>query len=442
MNEKDQILFTLKMIEEKQHSIPHAEWKDYEFTLLKKDILDSSGVTISTHTLKRLFGKINYKKDYRPQHATRDAIACYLGYGSWEQFIKENHDLIIEFSRVEKKAKNGRKSNVILNRRSGTILIIVIVMLAMILFLCFMLRRYQVGPGPYEFSADNRNGDVPLTVTFRYDVSEMHSDQLMIDFDYVHPSQGGEFFLSDKGQTFLNHTYQIPGVYRPKLIWQNVPVDSEIIIARSEGWVSFYHPEREIHLYGMDNMYRINMPPGYLTFSRKMIASYGRDTTRVFYTSHRNIMDFEASGDDFRLSAGFINGPDNGGVSCFDSRFIVFCEYSNSMVEFVEHGCHRYSRIKIGEKYYTGEYYDLEALTMTPGEYHVMTMEVKEKTASVYLNGDLVYELIYETSTGEIKGLEVFFKGSGIVDQLTLTNNNNDTVYYENFGATGDEIGK
>lgn len=88
MNEKDQKLFILKMIEEKQHSTHHTVWKDYEFTLLKKDILDTSGVTINTHTLKRLFGKINYKKDYRPLAGQRRI--CRGGSFSSVSWISRN----------------------------------------------------------------------------------------------------------------------------------------------------------------------------------------------------------------------------------------------------------------------------------------------------------------------------------------------------------------
>lgn len=185
----------------------------------------------------------------------------------------------------------------------------------------------------------------------------------------------------------------------------------------------------------MDNMYRLPETPGILAFSRGKLATYGLDTFRVYCTTHRNIRDFGISGDVFKLTAGFFNGPDNGGISCYDSRFRVIEEYSYSMVRFVEPNCHRYGRIKFGEKYYAGDYHDLSALIFTPGEYHEMTMEVRDKQAAVFLDGDPVYEMDYEVSIGEIKGLEVFFQGSGIVDHLTLTGSGGDTIYHESLGA-------
>lgn len=116
-------------------------------------------------------------------------------------------------------------------KRSRVILLTVMIILAVSLTVWLMVSRFFAGPGPYEFNAENKNGEVPLTVTFRYDISEMRADQLMIDFDYIHPTMEGEHFLTNKNRPFLNHTYQVPGVYHPKLIWQNTPVDSAVVVA-------------------------------------------------------------------------------------------------------------------------------------------------------------------------------------------------------------------
>ncbi len=436
MEEKHQILYCLKKMEENLHWKPHAEWKDYEFKLLKKKIQEASGINISTHTLKRLFGKLHYRSDYRPQHATKDALARYLNYNSWEAFIQANLEEIKEYSDAEEEQteKHSGWSKKTGYDRFRRFLVPVLIILATGPIAWFVVNRYLSGPGPFEFGAMSRNGEVPLTVTFQFDISKMRSGQVMIDFDYVHPSLGSEYFLTDRSRTFLNHTYQIPGVYRPKLYWKNTPVDSVVVVVRSEGWVSFYHPESGPNQYWMDNMYLIDKSDG-LIFSRSKLASYGLDSSRVYYTTHRNIDDFGVSGDNFNLKAEFINGPETGGISCYDSKFTIFGEHSSSLVEFVESNCHRYSRVKFGEIYYLGDFYDLSALTFTPGKYHEMSMEVKEKRATVFLDGSPVYSLNYQINTGEIKGLEVFFKGSGRVYFLTLTTANGDTAYHMKFGG-------
>jgi hypothetical protein len=89
MNEKAALIICLQKIEEKVDWKPSEQWTDYDFKLLKKQIHSCSGISISTHTLKRLFGKIKYKSDYTPQHATKDALAQFIGYNSWEDFPKQ-----------------------------------------------------------------------------------------------------------------------------------------------------------------------------------------------------------------------------------------------------------------------------------------------------------------------------------------------------------------
>jgi hypothetical protein len=62
MSEQAGILYCLTKIEEKIDWKPSSEWTDYDFQLLKREIYDCSNIFISTHTLKRLWGKIKHLK--------------------------------------------------------------------------------------------------------------------------------------------------------------------------------------------------------------------------------------------------------------------------------------------------------------------------------------------------------------------------------------------
>ncbi len=84
-------------------------------------------------------------------------------------------------------------------------------------------------------------------------------------------------------------------------------------------------------------------------------------------------------------------------------------------------------------QHYQGETSDLTFLALDLSEWNILRIEVEDKNAAVLLNNVKVYEETYEQTSGEIKGLQFRFKGSGMVDDVLLTSVKNDTVYYDDF---------
>ncbi len=429
MNDRAGLVLCLQKIEEKIDWRPSEDWTDYDFRLLKKEIHSCSGISISTHTLKRLFGKIKYKANYSPQHATKDALANFIGFDSWEEFLRSSDEEVEQISNGSKNPGNKPRKKILISDRKNLVRLISIpagiIAVAAVIFLIYNTRTPNV-----PFSLEHATGTIPHTVTFRYDISKVRSKQIMIDFDFIHPNLGGDFILMDKNRTLLNHTYQIPGLYHPRLVINNQPVDSGLVVAQSDGWVAFYHGMGISDRFWMDNMVQNPKYEYFMTLPRSELSRLGFDTTDIYYTTHRNIRDYQLSADDFRLEARFKNGPENGGISCYDTHFIVVGEHSESYVWMMEENCHQFCELKFGENHYEGETSDLSFLSRDLTEWSHLVMEVREKNASVYFNDVKLYEEAYTRSSGEIKGLEIRFKGSGMIDYLLLTSPENDTVYY------------
>ncbi|MGM8361995.1 hypothetical protein ACSV4D_08780 [Flavobacterium sp. ARAG 55.4] len=97
-------------IEKKLNWEPSSLWKEFDYIMLAQIISEASSITISPHTLKRLFGKIKYNDQYNPQLATKDALSLFLGYSNWTDFILKNKTTTIEPSEVEKEiTEKGKK---------------------------------------------------------------------------------------------------------------------------------------------------------------------------------------------------------------------------------------------------------------------------------------------------------------------------------------------
>ncbi len=427
-------MYCLKRIEEKTGWKPISEWTDHDFKLLKNQIYECSNISISTHTLKRLFGKIKYKDNYTPQHATKDALATFLDYGSWEEFVRSSPDEIRAFTEqngnqelktVEKK-KTGRSMKQVYWLVSAAVLVIAATVVILV------LAGNRKIP-PFSFTIKNAEDSLPHTVRFTYDVTGIRSDQAFIEFDFTHPILGNEFILADNKNSFVNHTYQVPGVYHPRLMLGNMALDSLVVVTESEGWVSFYQKHTETDRYWLDNMF-INLKfDGFLTFSRPDIVRQGLDTTGIYYTTHRNIRDYGLPGDNFKLETRFVNSPESGGISCFDASFTVVCEHSDSYIRMMEENCSQFCRLKFGEKYYDGVTSDLSFLARDLTRWNLLRIEVIDKQAAVYFNDELIHEEAFTQEPGKIKGLNIRFKGSGLVDYLLLTSVEGDTAYFADF---------
>lgn len=430
MNEKAEIQLCLQKIEEKINWKPRDEWKDHEFKLLKNEIYSCSDISISTHTLKRLFGKIKYKSNYSPQHATKDALAKYIGFESWEDFLRKSKDEIERFNNRETSPEIPVSAK--MKKRSKRVYI-TLILLACLIVLVTLIALNSRAPD-FSFNVTNKTGVIPHTVVFEYDISKVRSNKVFIDFDYENPVLSDNMVQLDKHSKLLNHTYQIPGRYSPKLIIRNRVVDFDLLVIKSKGWVAFYLNSNEPQRYWMDNMIQDPVYDDYMTLSRQDIVKYGFDSTGVYYTVHRNIMDYGLSGDNFRLKVKFKNGPQNGGISCFDSRCTIISEHSLSYVWMMEENCQQFCELKFGENHFQGETSDLSFLAMDLSDWNILNIEVVDKNATVYINDAKIYEESYTQSSGEIKGLQFRFKGSGMVDNVLMTSVMNDTVYYDDFG--------
>lgn len=68
MKESEYLDHSLKRVEKKFNKSTHKNWTDGDFKKLARGILDESATAISTHTLKRLYGKIRLQ-----------SVKCYKG---------------------------------------------------------------------------------------------------------------------------------------------------------------------------------------------------------------------------------------------------------------------------------------------------------------------------------------------------------------------------
>ncbi|NJK85569.1 MAG: hypothetical protein HC906_06005 [Bacteroidales bacterium] len=185
---------------------PREEWTRNEFENLSDLIYDASKIRVSLDTLRRLYGhKKITSSDYKPHPATKNALAQFLGYENWMEFVAKINK--------EQKTENRFFQNIFpFFRKDYTLIFIVsIVLIGLSIFLGFFF--FKTGKEKVEFSASSFEGYPPHTVNFSYDISNIQ-DSVYLQFDEPNKTK---VLLNEVSGT-ISHSFIIPKIYHIQLL--------------------------------------------------------------------------------------------------------------------------------------------------------------------------------------------------------------------------------
>lgn len=427
MTEQEYLKYCLAEVEEKLNWKESIVWKESDYIHLAKIISESSNISISPHTLKRLFGKIKYKKRYNPQLATKDALSRYLGYLNWFEFVEKNKNKFAEAPIIE------TKHNYKIKKRNYLI-VLIIVLIGIILISTNYFKKSDAKIAPFTINLQDTIGIVPFTVPVKYDFKKIKSDSIFIDFDFIHPVHGAQIVNPNKKGNTINFTYQLPGFYNVELKRDQKLLYTKNVLAMSSGWDSYFMSESKLGRYWLDNEIELqNNSDGYLYYSLDYLENVGFNVNQVFYITHRLYKQFKIDGDNFKLEARFKNSEELGGITCYDFILRIICENNLNYLKLMENGCSQFSGVKFGETRLEGNQDNLSAFKLNLKDWNTLLLMVSNKNVEVFINNNLIYKGSYQKANGSIVGLENVFKGTGMLDYLKIQDLNSKKVFFEDF---------
>ncbi len=416
MIEQEYLTYCLKKIEEKLQWQPSHLWKESDFVKLSQIISNQSNISISPHTLKRLFGKIKYKTYYNPQLATKDALVKFLDHDNWQHFVSKIKSEKRDIIPIEKDYKIKKNLFSRFTLVAGVVLLLILV--GVVLPSQRSKNNFMISDD--IFDVINSVGSVPFTVSAKYNLSNFKSDSLNIDFDFSHPIRGKQIIKIDKNRSTHNFTYQIPGYYSIDLLDQARVLSSKKILAKSNGWDSYVADETNRANYWIDNQINSKDTTGYLYFSPKLLHANGFDINTVFYVTNRLYADFEIDGDNFELKTRFKNTKSLGGITCYDFILTLICEKKSNYLKLMESGCSQFSGVKMGDKIIEGTYENLSSFSFDIEGWNTLQLIVENKHVQITINDELIYHFDYTEPNGKIVGIENIFKGTGMLDFIRI----------------------
>ncbi|HEX8530888.1 MAG TPA: hypothetical protein VF646_12745, partial [Cytophagales bacterium] len=461
MNDTAQLLkICLQRMEEKLQWGSSREWVNAHFIHLSEKITAASRISISPHTLKRLFGKIKYKEAHNPQIETKNALAIFLGYRDWEEFARYETgpaplDTPGRHAAGEEAAAGripssafpavaagapaadrppvgvraaydaGRRPDP--RRRAGRA-VLWLGLLGLLAWASVLARRGPHSPvaPPVSFRGKHLRGFPPLTAVFNYDVSTLPSDSVSIYFEGYN---AGRPLPRDKRT--ITQWYEFPGYYKVQLLARNRVLASLGVHALSHGWKRIAATE------DFSQLYHITTPPaapgGYLYVSPADLLASRVDTGQRYWVMFRNAQDYQASGDDFAFEARVMNNSGRSSTQCNDVALNLTGAHHAIRIHFLKPGCSRWTNLQAGEVTLNGEFNDLSVFGRDLSGWRTIRLEVKNRTVRVFFEGKLLYRLPYTEPVGPLKSISCDFMRCGRVDYVKLYNGRRELVYADGF---------
>jgi hypothetical protein len=393
-----------------------------DFELISQELETKTGTLISVSTIRRL---LNGEFSRIPQTATLNAVSNYLGFKTWQEYKLSVMEPAVEVA--ERVVPEVVQRSLIIPFKS---IASAAASVSLILFFSFIKSGTVINPH-YEkakFSAQKTTGnDLPNTVVFSYDVSEVNADSFFIQQSW---DRNRRVKIDKHGHT-LTDIYYEPGYHKAKLIANDSIIKTFDVSIPTDKWV-YYIKEKSFSAkpqYVLSSGFK----NGVLTISKdeldKSLIGASKDN---FYVMLNFPSQFESGTDNFIFScrARVVNVAN---TACPFLMTEVFGQRNFTYFISKPKGCAHEMRAQFGEKELDGKTTDLSPLSMNVNEWQDIEFSIINKTVHIKINGAEVYSISYNQSSGLITGIGFISNGLAEVDYAELKTPDGKVLYKNDF---------
>lgn len=420
-------------IEEKFHlGNGDRRLKQRDFEYLIDLIEETSSTKLSVSTLKRLWRETS---EQNPHPSTLNALVSILGYKDWLDFKVQNAPkreptkaevtgAYIADDVTKSASEPAKKINPVL---LGGLVVVLLIVVLVALSVPSQDTETTSDAMDVHFSVSNTvSTGVPNTVIFNYDVQAVQADTFFIQRDW----NPNNIDVIDPSSSYFTSIYYLPGFHRARLLADDSVLRTEEVFIRTDGWLPAA-------------MYSFEAPPVYLEADSSQGGMLSIREDNLF----ENQVDMDRLGGIFLFNIGDFGDLDGHNfksetrfrlrelatLPCPGMQFTIHTEANIYYVQLAPMGCVGDVDLFIGGTFISGGNNDLSAFGTDVTDWQELSLTVEDKHATVFLNGDNIYELDFEQDFGSVVGVDYRFMGLGDVDYLRLSRIDDTTVYEENF---------
>jgi hypothetical protein len=424
MNTNSEALYLgkcLRLIEAKWQRGDSAEWKSYDFEKLSVDIYDSTGVSLSISTLKRVFGKVSYTN--LPSVHTLNTLARFAGFEDWTAFRQQHAappppatppaispkplppDAIASFGPAPRRTLT----------RWWPLLLIPIALLGYSL-LNRKPGNHPLPPAAFAFTCNKAVSEgVPNSVVFHYKAPVASTDSVFIVQTWdmrrkkAVPANGSEY----------SAIYYHPGYFNAKLVVDTQIVKTQNLMISSGGWLALVDND-PIPLYFTKE--EIRRKEGVAVDSATLTRYHlpllpEAPKVRLFY-----IKDMDGLSDaDFSFETTLSNGFNQGSGVCQYVEVLIQCKNDVFIIPLAAKACIGAINLWTPGKGLSSQEADLSGFGCDLTQWCTLKVISRHRQVSFFVNGHPAASVSFPHEPSDIVGVQYRFTGTCAVRNAQFT---------------------
>ena len=393
----------LLQIEEKLGWGSSEQWHNEVFSELSERIQEETDVVLSSTTLKRVWGRVNYKGS--PSISTLNALSQFLDYANWRDF-KNQTDL----EPPSKKLAPSSSNHGLLLATASFLAILFIS-----LFSVIGSDGDQVVKPDYsklKFSSHPITQGLPNSVVFDLDLKKVKAKDILIQ-QYWDATKTIEINAEQRQATGI---YYYPGYFRAKLLIDQQIIKEHDLFIKTEGWLATidYEPIPKYITPVQSDTAQLSFPTEIL----EEIASIEASTVSSFHLVDE--FPSTSSEDNFTLQTSIKNAYRDKWAVCQEIKIVFLGSEGAMIIPFSIPGCVSNLGVMLNDTYLSGKEQDLSAFGVDFSEFRKIGVQVKNKEVFVSVDEQEVFKGRYEESMGRLVGIRFRFRGAGELRDLEI----------------------
>lgn len=392
-----------------------------DFEHISAELQKKSGIVISGITIKRL---ANGSFSRMPQIATLNAIANYFDFKTWQAYKAS-------VTRQEKPNDPPEKKLPAKKKRLVWPAMLGLLLLAIILTgLYFLPAKWQNnGFEKASFSARKTTGnDIPNTVVFNYNIDDVQADSFFIQQSW---DKNRRIRIYKNTHTVTDIYYE-PGYHIAKLIANDSIIKAIPVSIPTNGWL-FYSNENKIRY--QTEYIKADKPVdnGLLALSpldlvkNKIAPEKGKIYLYSYFPEK-----LEVSSENFSLKTR-VRMKEISNNFCPYIAIEVYAQRYFMLIKSTPKGCAAEALMYLGEKTISGRDTNLAPISFDVIQWTDIELTVKNKYATIKINGKESFWGSYKNDTKLITGLSFISNGLCEVDNVELKGLDGKVVYKNDF---------
>jgi hypothetical protein len=386
-----------------------SAWQSRDFEVLSQLIYDKTKVSLSESTLRRIWGRVEYK--HLPSTTTLDTLAQFAGFESWRTFIKQRTDKSPGIKANISQAKPTERTGI-----NVTYIILIVVLIATVTASFFIIKtgNKDINVADYRFSSQRLTNDIPNSVIFNYDAANAPIDSVYVQQSWDPHTKT----LVDKKMHQHTSVYYEPGFYQAKLLVGKKVVKEHKLMIPTEGWLGLIEDNPvPVYLNPQDFIQKdmLNLPVAVI--EQKNMSMQPKPT----YVKYYNVGNFTpVPVSDFSYSSEIKNGYKNGEAACQFAAVALVTDSGPIIIPLSIKGCVSELTLFSVDWIISGKTANLSGFGINLSNWVKVSCKSTAKTIRYYVDDKQVFEFQLPANNVRIVGVWFGFQGTGAVRNIEL----------------------